>query len=128
MRSYVDGMLGYLAVGDENVAATAGGSNVPDLVESLNFPGYQEPKAPWRSDAGEVPWRDADFVQALPMELAEAAAEYWRGSTRLMLALMQLSEIALDLPRDHFAAAYAEPGTLLRLAYYPPGTAAEGQL
>jgi isopenicillin N synthase-like dioxygenase len=131
MQAHVDGMVGYLGVGDENVAASTGETNsVPDLVESLNLPGYQEPSAPWRSDpsAGEVPWRDAAFARALPAELADAAAEYWRGATRLMLSLMELSELALDLPAGTFAPSFAEPGTLLRLAYYPAGAAAPNQL
>merc|ERR1719320_1121803 len=115
MRCCVDGMLGYLSVGDENVAATTGATtSIPDLVESLNFGGYQEAHKPWRSDTDSVdcPWLDADFAGQLPCELREAAKEYWRCSTKLMLALMELSELALDLPPGHFSASYAEPGTL----------------
>ena len=41
MRSHIDGLLGYLAIGEENVAATVGAANrVADKVEGLNFSGY----------------------------------------------------------------------------------------
>ena len=76
----------------------------------------------------QMPWRDSDYAKALPAELCDAAEEYWKGATALTLALMELSELALDLPPGHFAPSYAEPGTLLRLAYYPPGVAEPGQL
>ena len=43
-------MIGFIGEGLENVSASAGDqSNAPDLVESLNFPGYQEPDAEWEA-------------------------------------------------------------------------------
>lgn len=118
----VDGIVGYLGYGDENVAATLGKKTVgADLVESLNFPGYQQPEAPWRAEKAfaECPWRSAGWVKAVPQELQEVARKYWASVTELMRALMDLTEIALDLPHGYFKPSFAQPGTLLKLAYYP---------
>ena len=62
MRSHIDGLLGYLAIGEENVAATVGAANrVADKVEGLNFSGYGSElngSRGWRSrDPCEGPWR-----------------------------------------------------------------------
>ena len=121
-RAHHDGFIGYLAVGAENVGASAGTpSALPDLVESLSLSGFQEAGQEWNWEEQKgAPWRDAPYARALPPALHRAAEEYWRGATALLRALMELSEVALDLPRGHFDASFARPGTLLRLAWYPP--------
>ena len=121
-RAHHDGFIGYLAVGAENVGASAGTPSAPpDLVESLSLSGFQEAGQEWNWDEQKgAPWRDAPYARALPPALHRAAEEYWRGATALLRALMELSEVALDLPRGHFDASFARPGTLLRLAWYPP--------
>lgn len=131
MRAHADGVVGYVQRGAENVGATLGdAASVPDLVESLNLSGYQEEAMPWSSSAEtmNMPWRGTSYEAALPRELSDAIEAYWRGATALMLALMELSELALDLPVGHFREPFAEPGTLLRLAYYPPGRCTPGQM
>jgi len=116
-----DGIIGYLGYGDENVAATLGKrTRGADLVESLNFPGYQAPES-WKAKEAfdECPWQAADWMASVPQELQEVARKYWAAVTELMQALMRLTEVALDLPIGFFDASFAEPGTLLKLAYYP---------
>ena len=128
MRSHVDGEIGYLAVGEENVAATLGAPNKEaDLVEGIELSGYA---GGWRSTPhpSEVPWVTEPYAQALPADLREAAAAYWVGGTALMHVLLELSARALDLPPAHFAPYYTMPGCNMRLAYYPPGNALDGQL
>lgn len=131
-RSYVDGVVGYLGVGAENVAASAGTPSAqPDPVESLNLPAYQEEGKPWRSAAAEAecPWRDAAYLpsDAVAPGFRQAATRYFKGATALMLRLMTLSELALDLPEGYFTPPFSHPGTLLRAAYYPPRKEAETQ-
>ena len=127
--SHVDGVVGYLAVGDENVGASAGvPTAAPDPVESLNLPGYQEAGSEFRAVAAaeECPWRAAEWLPR-SSGLKEAAVSYWGGATNLMLVLMTMSEIALSLPAGWFTeSSYARPGTLLRLAWYPPTAAKTG--
>lgn len=129
-QAYVDGMVGYLGPGDENVGATAGQPTVlPDLVESLNLPGYQEEGSEWSASGvaePECPWLNSTWLAQAPDSLRNAARAYWVGATQLMLELMALSEVALGLPCGFFGPAYKRPGVLLRLAYYPPVSESEG--
>ena len=119
-KSYVDGVCGYLGPGAENVAATAGAPSAePDQVESLNIPAYQDP--PWRAAAAEAecPWAKESWLPASAV-FADAALAYFGGVTRVMTELMRLAELSLALPPGHFDASYERPGTLLRIAWYPP--------
>lgn len=107
MRSHIDGLLGYLAIGEENVAATVGAANrVADKVEGLNFSGYGSElngSRGWRSrDPCEVPWLEEPFARALPERFRQAAAEYWKAATALMHVLLELSALALGLEASHF--------------------------
>lgn len=123
-RCYVDGIVGYLGPGDENVGATSGKPTLlPDMVESLNLPGYQEPGCEWRAARDgmpECPWLNTPWVGSAPESFRKAAHAYWVGATRLMWELMALSEEALGLSSGFFTSSFEHPGTLLRLAYYPP--------
>ena len=119
-KSYVDGVCGYLGPGAENVAATTGEPSAePDQVESLNIPAYQDP--PWRAAAAEAecPWVKASWLPA-SAAFCDAALAYFCGVTRVMTELMRLAELALALPPGLFDASYQRPGTLLRIAWYPP--------
>ena len=118
-KSRVDGEIGYLGPGAENIAASAGAASAqPDLVESLNLPAYQEP--PWHVSAAEAecPWRDEAWLPTAAFRAAAVA--YFGGANRVMTELMALAEIALELPPSTLGAAFEHPGTLLRLAWYPP--------
>jgi len=123
-KSVIDGAnTGYLALGSENVAASTGkASKRADPVESLRFPAYQEDGGVWRAAnaAEDCPWRAATWVPATPPGFRQAAVRYWAGATKLMLLLMEMTELALELPPAFFTAnSYAQPGTLLRVASYP---------
>lgn len=120
--AWVDGIIGYLAHGDENVAATLGTKTVgADLVESLNFSGYQEPGSEWHASKAEAecPWLSQPYVGKVPEPLRLILKRYWGAVTELMQALMSLTEMALDLPSGFFQEPFETPGTLLKLAYYP---------
>jgi len=132
-----DGLVGYLAPGEETVsdssaadasvaAPPSGSSNEADPVESLNLPGYQEEGATWRASAAEAecPWVQAPWMTSAPAGLRSAALAYWGGATRLMSALMRLMAAALDLADGHFEDPFEKPGTLLRIAWYPAVPAA----
>ena len=78
MRSHIDGLLGYLAIGEENVAATVGAANrVADKVEGLNFSGYGSElngSRGWRSrDPCEVPWLEEPFARGGVLEGGDGA-------------------------------------------------------
>ena len=118
-KSRVDGEIGYLGPGAENIAASAGAASAqPDLVESLNLPAYQEP--PWHVSAAEAecPWRDEAWFPTAAFRAAAVA--YFGGVNRVMMELYSLAEMALELPPATLGAAFEHPGTLLRLAWYPP--------
>lgn len=129
-RAYLDGVVGYLPLGAEDVAASAGATSAaPDRVESLNLAGFQEEGCSWHArphNLSGCPWEGASW---LPPQLASALAAYWRGATSLMLLLMSLSEQALQLPPAFFDRSFAQPASLLRIAWYPPQAegSAEGQ-
>lgn len=117
---------------------------MPDLVESLNFDGYQHPAwlggaAAAEAPPAECPWLGAEWLPPRPAGLVAAARAYWAAVTRLAYVLMELTEQSLQLPRGFFtpppAAAgsgrpewgYRKPGTLLRLAQYPPAALAPAE-
>ena len=111
---------GYLPMGIESVAKTLSGETAPDLCEALVF------SAPHREAVTERPniWPDD------PPGL-RSLIERWRTHIlALTQQLMQLSALALDLPEDHFADAYADPSLVLRFVHYPdqPDPPAKGQL
>ena len=124
-KSRVDGEIGYLGPGAENIAASAGAASAqPDLVESLNLPAYQEPA--WHVSAAEAecPWRDEAWLPTAAFRAAAVA--YFGGVNRVMTELYSLAELALELPPSTLGAAFEHPGTLLRLAWYPPCDDAQG--
>ena len=55
-----------------------------------------------------------------PPDFRDAAVSYWAGVTQLMALLMQMTELALELPPGYYTdGSYAAPGTLLRVAWWP---------
>ena len=126
-RAHMDNQFGFVGPGAENVGATLGDSDaVPDLVEALNFSGYQQGTAEWTvaNAEAECPWLQESFARFVPPRLRRAAQRYWGVQSQLMTTLMELSEVALDLPPGFFATptdgGYDRPGCLLRLAHYIP--------
>lgn len=101
---------GYLPVGIESVAATLNGRTPPDLCEALVFASLQRE----RSGRGAPNYWPKD-----PPGLAPLVQRYFDAMYGLCQALMRVSALALELPEDHFAEAYREPGMTLRFVSYP---------
>eukprot|EP00794_Sanderia_malayensis_P010096 gene10096-11127_t len=94
------GKGGYVPAGVESVSRSLGPSNEQqptDLVET--------------SDANIVP----DF----PSEFNITIQRYWQEMNRLLSIIMEISSLALGLPKDYFKPYYENPNLFLRLAYYP---------
>src|SRR5262249_6849557 len=53
-------------------------------------------------------------------ELRAATTAYYRAMEAMTTRLVSLFALALDLPADYFAAAFAEPNCTIRLIHYPP--------
>ena len=49
-----------------------------------------------------------------------ATMEYYAAMERMTTRLVPIIALALDLPADYFAAAFAEPNCTIRLIHYPP--------
>ena len=98
---------GYLPMGVESVGATLGGDNPPDLCEALVFAGLHRETAVkaniWPDQRG----------------LRDQITTYAQAVTQLGNGLMRIAALALGLPEDHFAAAFADPSMTLRFVNYP---------
>ena len=53
-------------------------------------------------------------------EFRAATMAYYRAMEAMTTRLVPLFALALDLPADYFAAAFAEPNCTIRLIHYPP--------
>ena len=53
-------------------------------------------------------------------EFRAATTAYYRAMEAMTTRLVPLFALALDLPADYFAAAFAEPNCTIRLIHYPP--------
>ncbi len=53
-------------------------------------------------------------------EFRTATMEYYAAMERMTTRLVPIVALALDLPADYFAAAFAEPNCAIRLIHYPP--------
>jgi isopenicillin N synthase-like dioxygenase len=53
-------------------------------------------------------------------EFRTATVAYYRAMEAMTRRLVPLVAVALDLPEDYFAAAFAEPNCTIRLIHYPP--------
>lgn len=119
-KNKVDGPIGYLGPGAENVAASAGkAADEPDPVESLNLSAYQEKTWCASNAHAECPWQNESYVPKAKA-FRDTAVDYFAGATKVMTELMRLSELALNLPPNYFDEFFERPGTLLRVAWYPP--------
>lgn len=110
---------GYLPMGIESVAKTLTGETPPDLCEALVFAAPHRPGSDTRNY-----WPDR------PEQLAPLVTEWTGEIVALTRHLSRLMALALDLPEDHFAPAYADPSLVLRFVNYPdqPEEPKPGQL
>ncbi len=105
------GTMGYIAPMQENVGRAAGGSGVPDIVESLSF-------SDLAGNAGTT-LPGLTTQQGMQEELVESICAYADAAYSLGQRLMRLSAAALGLSEDFFEELYTPMQHKLRLAYYP---------
>lgn len=104
---------GYLPIGIESVAKTLTGETPPDLCEALVF------GAPHREDQ---PGAKPNYWPTEPARLKSLVEQWSDQMVTLTVHLSRLSALALDLPEDYFAEAYADPSLTLRFVNYPDQT------
>eukprot|EP00794_Sanderia_malayensis_P010117 gene10117-11150_t len=100
------GKVGYVPVGIESVSRTLSPSNEQqptDLIETLSF---------------QYGASDANIVPDFPSEFNITIQRYWKEMNRLLSTIMEISSLALGLPKDYFKPYYEHPDLFLRLAYY----------
>jgi len=104
---------GYLPVGIESVALTLDKDQPADLCEALVFRTLtREAERPPETWAPNL-WPEK------PPHLRERIDAYCRAVYGFAHRLYRITALALDLPEDYFAAAFADPQFTLRLVNYP---------
>jgi isopenicillin N synthase-like dioxygenase len=111
--------IGYLAFGGQVVRHSPVNKNTkPNFSESFYITRDRAPDHP-------------DIVNNKPLvglnrwpedmpEFRDATTAYYRAMEAMTTRLVPLFALALDLPADYFAAAFAEPNCTIRLIHYPP--------
>ena len=114
-----------------SLAATLGEETPPDLCESFNVSGFDDPGVRARAT---VPGYEAIFRENLwperPPELRAAFEEYQSALEQLCRAMLPVFATALDLEPTWFDDKITDHTSLLLANWYPPvaGTVAPGQL
>jgi isopenicillin N synthase-like dioxygenase len=104
---------GYLPVGIESVALTLDKDQPADLCEALVFRTLtREAERPAEAWAPNL-WPDK------PAGLRDHVGAYCAAVYGFARRLYRITALALDLPEDYFAAAFADPSFVLRLVNYP---------
>lgn len=122
---------GYLGRDTTSLAATLGDETPPDLCESFNISGFDDPVVRARAT---VEGYEAIFRENLwperPPELRGAFEAYYAALEELCRSLLPLVALALDLPEDWFGDKFADHTSLLLANWYPPvsGELPAGQL
>ncbi|KAK3233471.1 hypothetical protein CYMTET_56233 [Cymbomonas tetramitiformis] len=98
------GVGGYLPPGLESVGSSKKGAprKPSDIVENIL-----------------VHYRESDVIPERPAGYKDSVYRYWEAVNKLLLQIMELSAVALGLPRSHFNESFASPSNVLRLAHYP---------
>ncbi len=99
--------IGYLPFGGQVVRHSPVNKNTrPNFSESFYITRDRAPDHP-------------DIVNEKP-EFRAATTAYYRAMEAMTKRLVPLFALALDLPADYFAEAFAEPNCTIRLIHYPP--------
>jgi isopenicillin N synthase-like dioxygenase len=111
--------IGYLPFGGQTVRHSPVNNNTrPNFSESFYITRDRGPDHPDivnnKPLIGLNRWPDG-----MP-EFRAAMLAYYRAMERMTQRLVPAFAVALDLPRDYFAAAFAEPNCTIRLIHYPP--------
>lgn len=122
---------GYLGMDTTSLAATLGDETPPDLCESYNVSGFDDPEVRGRAT---VEGYEAIFRENLwperPAELRAAFEAYQAALEGLCRSMLPVFAAALGLPADWFDDKIADHTSLLLANWYPPvaGEVAPGQL
>ncbi len=111
--------IGYLPFGGQTVRHSPVNKNTkPNFSESFYI---TRDRAPDHPDI--VNRKRLIGLNRWPPDLPEfraATMEYYAAMERMTTRLVPIVALALDLPADYFAAAFAEPNCAIRLIHYPP--------
>jgi isopenicillin N synthase-like dioxygenase len=111
--------VGYMPLkGSTTRHSTLNANNRPNVVEAFftkrELPDGHPDRTAGRPFRGPNQWPDG-----LP-GFQDAVLAYSDAMEHLALTLLPLYAVALDLPADHFTAAFREPSFTLRMSHYPP--------
>ncbi len=110
--------VGYVPIRGGAVRHSALGANAkPDLNEAFFVKRDLPPDHP--DVVAEKPFRSANLWPAELPELRRVVVQYLEALEDLAKALLPGYAVALDLPADHFAQAFAEPTYTVRIFHYP---------
>lgn len=122
---------GYLGMDTTALAATLGDQTPPDLCESFNVSGFDDPEVRSRAmvEGYEAIFRENSWPER-PAGLRSAFEAYQRELAGLCQSMLPVFATALDLPTDWFDDKVADDTSLLLANWYPPltGPVAPGQL
>ena len=112
---------GYLGLDTTSLAATLGDETPPDLCESFNISGFDDPVV---RDRATVEGYEAIFREnqwpARPPSLRPAFEAYYDALERLCREMLPLFARALGLPEGWFDDKIADHTSLLLANWYPP--------
>lgn len=112
---------GYLGLDTTSLAATIGDETMPDLCESFNIGGFDDPEVRSRAT---VPGFEPTFLHNLwpvrPEEFRAAYEAYYAAIESLCRKMLPLFALALDLPEEWFDSKIADHTSLLLTNWYPP--------
>jgi isopenicillin N synthase-like dioxygenase len=111
--------IGYLPFGGQVVRHSPVNKNTrPNFSESFYITRDRAPDHP--DIVNEKPLVGLNrWPEDMP-EFRAATMAYYRVMEAMTTRLVPLFALALDLPADYFAAAFAEPNCTIRLIHYPP--------
>ena len=111
--------IGYLPFGAQVVRHSPVNKNTkPNFSESFYITRDRAPDHP--DIVNETPLVGLNrWPEDMP-EFRAATTAYYRAMEAMTTRLVPLFALALDLPADYFAAAFAEPNCTIRLIHYPP--------
>lgn len=114
---------GYLGLDTTSLAATLGEETPPDLCESFNISGFDDPEIRERA---RVEGYEAIFLEnqwpTRPVELRSAFEAYYDALEDLSLEVLSLVALALELPENWFDDKIADHTSLLLANWYPPAS------
>jgi isopenicillin N synthase-like dioxygenase len=111
--------IGYLPFGGQVVRHSPVNKNTkPNFSESFYIARDRAPDDP--DIVNEQPLVGLNRWPPHMPELRAATMAYYRAMEAMTTRLVPLFALALDLPADFFAEAFAEPNCTIRLIHYPP--------